>query len=105
MQTPMIAEKAWPKMKFRGCASGESMVWKRRIADAPKDAMIKGLGWFLRVLAVRKTPSMMATPQKAPIKDHRYIRDEGSLEREVRRWPRKWDKGLGRFERIVGGGM
>lgn len=35
MATPMIEAKSWPKIAFRGCERGESMVLNSRIAAAP----------------------------------------------------------------------
>lgn len=42
MQTPMTAEKVWPKKKERGCERGDMGAPKRRTADAPKEPMMAG---------------------------------------------------------------
>ena len=49
MQTPINAAKKCPKTRFRGWASGDSMVLYSRMAAAPNEAMTSGTCLLSRV--------------------------------------------------------
>lgn len=41
---PTIAAKSWPKTRFRGWLKGDAILLNSRIAVAPKEATMMGIG-------------------------------------------------------------
>ena len=72
MPTPMMALKKCPKIRLRGCDSGDSIALYSRMAAAPNEAMTNGGVCPPSRGKFRKTFSMIDMPMKPPRKENSH---------------------------------